>query len=105
MSKHEKGSIGDHSSKTMLKEIDDQLETLAGLIVSFLHTVDEEDELYYLVEKLCDYDDVIMDTFLITDNMNESSVICRQLITECIDLSIKRIHQKQMNELEWAAFP
>ena len=41
MSKHEKGSIGDHSSKTMLKEIDDQLETLAGLIVSFLHTVDE----------------------------------------------------------------
>ena len=52
MSKYEKGSIGDNSSKTMLNEIDEQLETLAGLIVSFLHTVDEEDELYFLVEKL-----------------------------------------------------
>ena len=61
MSKYEKGSIGDNSSKTMLNEIDEQLETLAGFIVSFLHTVDEEDELYYLVEKLCNHDDVIMD--------------------------------------------
>ena len=40
--------------------------------------------------------DVMMDTLLITDDMNESNEICRQLITECIDLSIKRIHQKQM---------
>ena len=61
MSKHEKGSIGDYSSKTMLNEIDEQLESLAGLIVSFLQTVDGEDELYFLVEKLCEYDDVIMD--------------------------------------------
>ena len=68
MSKHEKGSIGDYSSKTMLKEIDEQLETLAGLIVSFLHTVDEEDELYFLVEKLCDYDDIIMDTLSLDIN-------------------------------------
>ena len=76
MSKFEKGSMGDNSSKTMLKEIDDQLETLAGLIVSFLHTVDEEDELYYLVEKLCDYDDVIMDklSFAINCHLSEREV-------------------------------
>ena len=68
MSKHEKGSIGDYSSKTMLNEIDEQLDMLAGLIVSFLQTVDEEDELYFLVEKLCDYDDVIMDKLSLAIN-------------------------------------
>ena len=61
MSKLDKGKISDISSKTMLNEIDEQLDMLAGLIVSFLQTVDEEDELYFLVEKLCDYDDIIMD--------------------------------------------
>ena len=61
MSKFDKGSMGDNSSKSMLNEIDDQLDMLAGLIVSFLQTVDQEDELYFLVEKLCDYDDIIMD--------------------------------------------
>ena len=61
MSKLDKESISDTSSKTMLNEIDEQLDMLAGLIVSFLQTVDEEDELYFLVEKLCDYDDIIMD--------------------------------------------
>ena len=61
MSKWDKGIMGDNSSKSMLNEIDDQLDMLAGLIVSFLQTVDEEDELYFLVEKLCDYDDIIMD--------------------------------------------
>ena len=60
MSKWDKGSMGDNSSKSMLSEIDDQLDMLAGLIVSFLQTVDEEDELYFLVEKLCDHDDIIM---------------------------------------------
>ena len=76
MSKHEKGSIGDYSSKTMLKEIDEQLETLAGLIVSFLHTVDEEDELYFLVEKLCDYDDIIMDklSFAIDSHLMDKNI-------------------------------
>ena len=61
MSKLDKGKISDISSKTMLNEIDEQLDMLAGLIVSFLQTVDEADELYFLVEKLCDYDDIIMD--------------------------------------------
>ena len=61
MSKLDKGKMGDNSSKTMLNEIDEQLDMLAGLIVSFLQTVDGEDELYFLVEKLCDYDDIIMD--------------------------------------------
>ena len=61
MSKFDKGSMGDNSSKSMLNEIDNQLDMLAGLIVGFLQTVDQEDELYFLVEKLCDYDDIIMD--------------------------------------------
>ena len=61
MSKLDKGKMSDISSKTMLNEIDEQLDMLAGLIVSFLQTVDGEDELYFLVEKLCDYDDIIMD--------------------------------------------
>ena len=61
MSKLDKGKMSDISSKTVLNEIDEQLDMLAGLIVSFLQTVDEEDELYFLVEKLCDHDDIIMD--------------------------------------------
>jgi hypothetical protein len=61
VSKFDKGKMGDNSSKSMLNEIDDQLDTLAALIVGFLQTVDQEDELYFLVEKLCDYDDIIMD--------------------------------------------
>ena len=68
MSKFEKGSMSDNSSKTMLNEIDEQLDMLAGLIVSFLQTVDEEDELYFLVEKLCDYDDIIMDKLSLAIN-------------------------------------
>ena len=68
MSKYEKGSMGDNSSKTMLNEIDEHLIQLAGLIVSFLQTVDEENELYFLVEKLCDYDDVIMDKLSLAIN-------------------------------------
>ena len=68
MSKLDKGKMSDISSKTMLNEIDEQLDMLAGLIVSFLQTVDEEDELYFLVEKLCDYDDIIMDKLSLAIN-------------------------------------
>ena len=76
MSKLDKGKMGDNSSKTMLNEIDDQLDMLAGLIVSFLQTVDEEDELYFLVEKLCDYDDIIMDklSLAISSHLTEREV-------------------------------
>ena len=76
MSKLDKESISDTSSKTMLNEIDEQLDMLAGLIVSFLQTVDEEDELYFLVEKLCDYDDIIMDklSFAIKCRLTEKEV-------------------------------
>jgi hypothetical protein len=68
VSKLDKGKMSDISSKTMLSEIDEQLDMLAGLIVSFLQTVDEEDELYFLVEKLCDYDDIIMDKLSLAIN-------------------------------------
>ena len=61
MSKFEKGSIGDNSSKSMLNEIEERLDMLAELIIHFLNAVDDEDQLYLLVEKLCDYDDIIMD--------------------------------------------
>ena len=76
MSKFEKGSISDTSSKTMLNEIDEQLDMLAGLIVSFLQTVDEEDELYFLVEKLCEFDDAIMDKlcFAISSHLIEKDL-------------------------------
>ena len=76
MSKFNKGSMGDNSSKSMLNEIDEQLDMLAGLIVSFLQTVDEEDELYFLVEKLCDYDDIIMDklSLAISSHLTEREV-------------------------------
>jgi len=49
------------SSKTMLDAVDEQLDMLAELIVHFLNAVDSEEDLYLLVEKLCDYDDIIMD--------------------------------------------
>ncbi len=44
-----------------LKEIDDHLERLAELIISFLQTIDEEGELYYLVEKLCQEDQEVVE--------------------------------------------
>ena len=49
------------NSKDMLEVVDEQLDLLAGLIVGFLNAVDDEQDLYLLVEKLCDYDDIIMD--------------------------------------------
>ena len=61
MSKLDKGKMSNNSGKAMLNEIDEQLDMLAGLIVGFLQTVEQEDELYFLVEKLCDYDDIIME--------------------------------------------
>ena len=61
MSRFDKGRMGDNSSKTMLDAVDEQLDMLAELIVHFLNAVDDEEDLYLLVEKLCDYDDIIMD--------------------------------------------
>ena len=61
MSRFDKGSMGDNSSKTMLEAVDEQLDMLAELIVHFLNAVDSEKDLYLLVQKLCDYDDIIMD--------------------------------------------
>ena len=61
MSRFDKGRMGDNSSKTMLDAVDQQLDMLAELIVHFLNAVDDENDLYLLVEKLCDYDDIIMD--------------------------------------------
>ena len=61
MSKWDKGIMGDNSSKTMVEAIDEQLDLLAGLIVGFLNAVEDENDLYLLVEKLCEYDDIIMD--------------------------------------------
>ena len=61
MSKFDKGRMGDNSSKTMVDAIDEQLDLLAGLIVGFLNAVEDENDLYLLVEKLCEYDDIIMD--------------------------------------------
>ena len=76
MSKWDKGTIGDNSGKAMLNEIEEQLDMLAGLIVSFLQTADEEDELYFLVEKLCDYDDIIMDklSFAIDSHLMDKNI-------------------------------
>jgi len=61
MSKWDKGIMSDNSSKTMVEAIDEQLDLLAGLIVGFLNAVEDEHDLYLLVEKLCEYDDIIMD--------------------------------------------
>ena len=61
MSRFDRGKMGDNSSKTMLDAVDEQLDMLAELIVHFLNAVDDENDLYLLVEKLCEYDDIIMD--------------------------------------------
>ena len=64
------------------KELDDQLERLADLIVSFLQTVDEEGELYYLVEKLCEGDqeiveklNYVIDAYIMEKDFMEMGVI------------------------------
>ena len=76
MSKFDKGSIGDNSGKTMIEAVDEQLDILAGLIVGFLNAVDNEDELYLLVEKLCEYDDIIMDklSFAIDSHLMDKDI-------------------------------
>ena len=61
MSRFDKGRMGDNSGKTMIEAVDEQLDILAGLIVGFLNAVDNEEELYLLVEKLCEYDDLILE--------------------------------------------
>ena len=70
------------SSKTMLDAVDEQLELLAELIVGFLNAVDDEEDLYKLVEKLCDYDDIIIeklsftiDSHLIDKNIKQMDTI------------------------------
>ena len=70
------------SSKIMLEAVDEQLELLAELIVGFLNAVDDEDDLYKLVEKLCDYDDIIIeklsftiDSHLIDKNIKQMDTI------------------------------
>ena len=70
------------SSKIMLEAVDEQLELLAELIVGFLNAVDDEDDLYKLVEKLCDYDDIIIeklsftiDSHLIDKNIKQVDTI------------------------------
>jgi len=66
----------------MLEAVDEQLELLAELIVGFLNAVDDEDDLYKLVEKLCDYDDIIIeklsftiDSHLIDKNIKQVDTI------------------------------
>ena len=70
------------SSKIMLEAVDEQLELLAELIVGFLNAVDDEEDLYKLVEKLCDYDDIIIeklsftiDSHLIDKNIKQVDTI------------------------------
>ena len=70
------------SSKIMLEAVDEQLELLAELIVGFLNAVDDEEDLYKLVEKLCDYDDIIIeklsftiDSHLIDKNIKQMATI------------------------------
>ena len=70
------------SNKIMLEAVDEQLELLAELIVGFLNAVDDEDDLYKLVEKLCDYDDIIIeklsftiDSHLIDKNIKQMDTI------------------------------
>jgi hypothetical protein len=65
-----------------LKEIDDHLERLAELIISFLQTIDGEGELYYLVEKLCQEDQevveklsFIIDSYVMDKDFRELGVI------------------------------
>ena len=54
------------SNKIMLEAVDEQLELLAELIVGFLNAVDDEEDLYKLVENLCTYDDIIMEKLSFT---------------------------------------
>ena len=70
------------SNKIMLEAVDEQLELLAELIVGFLNAVDDEEDLYKLVEKLCDYDDIIIeklsftiDSHLIDKNIKQVDTI------------------------------
>jgi hypothetical protein len=76
MSKWDKGIMGDNSSKTMVEAIDEQLDLLAGLIVGFLNAVEDEHDLYLLVEKLCEYDDIIMDklSFAIDSHLMDRNI-------------------------------
>ena len=76
MSKWDKEIMGDNSSKTMVEAIDEQLDLLAGLIVGFLNAVEDENDLYLLVEKLCEYDDIIMDklSFAIDSHLMDRDV-------------------------------
>ena len=70
------------SNKIMLEAVDEQLELLAELIVGFLNAVDDEEDLYKLVENLCTYDDIIMeklsftiDSHLIDKNIKQVDTI------------------------------
>jgi hypothetical protein len=76
MSRFDKGRMGDNSSKTMLDAVDEQLDMLAELIVHFLNAVDDENDLYLLVEKLCEYDDIIMDklSFAIDSRLMDENI-------------------------------
>ena len=76
MSRFDKGSIGDNSSKTMIEAVDEQLDMLAGLIVGFLNAVDSEEDLYLLVEKLCEYDDIIIEklSFAIDSHLMDKEI-------------------------------
>jgi hypothetical protein len=76
MSRFDKGRMGDNSSKTMLEAVDEQLDMLAELIVHFLNAVDDENDLYLLVEKLCEYDDIIMDklSFAIDSRLMDENI-------------------------------
>ena len=76
MSKWDKGIMSDNSSKTMVEAIDEQLDLLAGLIVGFLNAVEDEHDLYLLVEKLCEYDDIIMDklSFAIDSHLMDRNI-------------------------------
>ena len=49
------------STAVLVRELDTQLDQLAGVIIAFLQSVDEEDELFKLVEKLCGHDLEMMD--------------------------------------------
>ena len=76
MSRFNRGRMGDNSSKTMLEAVDEQLDMLAELIVHFLNAVDDENDLYLLVEKLCEYDDIIMDklSFAIDSRLMDENI-------------------------------
>ena len=54
----------------------------------------------YTVQLWMSEEDVPGDTMLITSEMNESDLTCRQVIEECIDSSIQVARQQQANEIE-----